>query len=472
MFYIKCDKLTVVKIALAMKNAFLFGGKHGFNYIGTATHNILPIAAFGIKNKSGRTETKMVHVNEKMLEDYAKFAVQVGSNPQPGQTFIINAPISAAHFARCCAAVAYGLGVKEVVMHYDDEKFSRIKMQYTDTEVLEDVKPWILQSYLNYAESEGGASVLRIVARDPEIYKGIDTEKIARVNNAISRALKPWRNYTMNDKVQWSIVAVPSAAWAQKVYPGMDSDAAQERLWATIFDVCRVSGGNVVQAWHEHVEKTVQKRNRLNELNLDSVRLVSANGTDLTIGLADDAVWEGAQSTTPEGYTFIANIPTEEVFTAPHRKRTNGIVFGTKPYVYNGNIINNFSLTFKDGIVVNYSAQTGADLLEELLNTDDGARSLGEIALVPNSSPINKSGVLFFNTLFDENASCHIALGAGYPGTIVGGSTMTTPELLEKGVNDSLVHEDLMVGAPDMTITGLTKDGETVTIFKNGEWAI
>ena len=268
-----------------------------------------------------------------------------------------------------------------------------------------------------------------------------------------------------------TIVAIPSAPWAQKVFPGVPAEQAQAQLWDAIFDVCRVKDGNVVEAWKAHVAKMTARRDRMNALGLESIRLQSANGTDLTIGLADGHVWEGAQSKTPEGYTFIANIPTEEVFTAPHRDRVDGVVKGTKPYVYNGNLIEGFSVTFKAGKVAAYTAERGEELLGQLLDTDEGARHIGEIALVPASSPINRRGILFYNTLFDENAACHIAFGKGYPGTVEGGTAMTKAGLLAHGVNDSIIHEDVMVGAPDMRITGRTRAGETVAIFENGEWA-
>ncbi len=409
-------------------------------------------------------------MNETLIKQYAEFAVKIGTNPQKNQTLIINAPVEGAFFARACAEVAYTMGVREVVVFYADEKLTRMKMLNADIEVLEDIKPWVERRHLDYLESEGGACYLHIIAEDPEIFKGIDSEKVDRAHVAASKAAKPRREYTMKDKVQWSIVAIASPAWATKVFPDMPVDEAEEKLWNAIFDVCRVTNGNVVEEWKAHIAKMIAWRNRMNALQLDSLHLMSANGTDLTIGLADDHVWEGAQSETPEGYTFIANIPTEEVFTAPHLARTNGVVKGTKPYVYNGNLIENFSVTFQEGKVVDYSATSGAELLGQLLDTDEGARHIGEIALVPASSPINKSGVLFFNTLFDENAACHIAFGAGYPGTVKGGTAMTKAELLEKGVNDSLIHEDVMVGSADMHITGTTKTGEVIEIFQNGEW--
>ncbi len=412
------------------------------------------------------------NMNRELVRQYAEFAVKIGANPQPGQTLIIRAPIEGAFFARECAKAGYEAGAREVVVHYQDEKLSRIQMEYTAVEVLEDVKPWLQRSFLDYIESDGGACMLSIVARDPEIYKGLDAEKIDRANQAAMKAQEEWRSYTMNDRIQWSIVAIPSEAWATKVFADVSPQQAQEQLWDAIFDVCRVKNGNVVNEWKEHVANMMVRRDKLNELKLESIHMESANGTDLTIGLAEDHVWEGAQSKTPEGYPFIANIPTEEVFTAPHKDRVNGVVKGTKPYVYNGNLIENFSVTFRDGKVVEYSADRGEELLGQLLDTDEGARSIGEIALVPATSPINQRGVLFYNTLFDENAACHIAFGQGYPGTVKGGTAMTPEQLSAHGVNTSIIHEDVMVGAADTRITGKTKTGETVLIFENGVWAI
>ncbi len=413
----------------------------------------------------------MYTVDEKSLAKYAEFAVRIGANPQPEQTLIIRAPIEAAHFARLCATAAYAYGVKEVVVHYNDEKLSRIKMQYTDVEVLEDVKPWTVQSLLNYIESDGSACILSIVSRDPEIYKGLDSEKIDRANIASSKAIAPYREYILKDKIQWSIVAVPSPAWARKVFPNVSDDEAMQNLWQAIFDVCRVNEDDIVGAWKEHSEKLKNYKNILNEHDFASVHLKSSNGTNLTIGLAEDALWDGGSSFTHKNYEFMPNIPTEEIFTAPHKDKVNGIVYGTKPYVYNGNLIVDFCVTFKDGVVIDYDAKEGKELLGQLLDTDEGARRIGEIALVPSTSPINKSNILFYNTLFDENAACHIAFGEGYPGTVLGGNDMNDEQLLAKGVNKSLIHEDVMVGADDMTITGIKKDGETVLLFENGVWA-
>ena len=411
-------------------------------------------------------------MNQELLNKYAAFTVQVGVNVQKGQTLIIRCPVEGAYFGRACMEAAYKAGARDVVIRWEDEKAARIRMELGEEEALSETKPYELRSYLDYAESEGGCCLLAIHASDPEIFKGLDTAKINRVSLARQEALKPWREYTMKDRVQWCVVAIPTPAWAASVFPGLSEDEAQEKLWSAIFDVCRVTGGDPVSAWKEHVAKTASCRDKLNELQLESIHMTSANGTDLTVGLAEGHTWEGACSKAENGTVFIANVPTEEVFTAPHRERVNGVVKGTKPYVYNGQLIEGFSVTFKDGVVVEYSAEKNAELLGQLLDSDEGARRIGEIALVPASSPINRSGLLFYNTLFDENAACHIAFGAGYPTTVKGGAAMTTEELLACGVNDSAIHEDVMVGAEDMTITGLTKSGETVTIFENGEWAI
>lgn len=411
-------------------------------------------------------------MNQELLNKYAAFTVQVGVNVQKGQTLIIRCPVEGAYFGRACMEAAYKAGARDVVIRWEDEKAARIRMELGEEEALSETKPYELRSYLDYAESEGGCCLLAIHASDPEIFKGLDTAKINRVSLAKQEAMKSWREYTMKDRVQWCVVAIPTPAWAASVFPGLAEDEAQEKLWSAIFDVCRVTGGDPVSAWKEHVAKTSACRDKLNELQLESIHMTSANGTDLTVGLAEGHTWEGACSKAENGTVFIANVPTEEVFTAPHRERVNGVVKGTKPYVYNGQLIEGFSVTFKDGVVVDYSAEKNAELLGQLLDSDEGARRIGEIALVPASSPINRSGLLFYNTLFDENAACHIAFGAGYPTTVKGGAAMTTEELLACGVNDSAIHEDVMVGAEDMTITGLTKTGETVTIFENGEWAI
>ena len=303
-------------------------------------------------------------------------------------------------------------------------------MELAKEEDLCELKPYELRSYLDYAEDPDGCCTLAIHAADPEALAGLDAGKVNRVNLARRTFMKSWQEYTMNDRVQWCVVAVPAPGWAAKVFPELPVDQAMEKLWEVIFDVCRVSTGDPVTAWKEHVAKTAARRDQLNAWNLDRVHITSSNGTDLTVGIAQDATWEGASSKSERGIEFIANVPTEEVFCAPDRNRVEGIVYGTKPYVYNGQLIEGWHVTFKDGQVVEHGAEKNANLLAELLSTDENANRIGEIALVPASSPINRSGVLFYNTLFDENAACHIAFGAGYPTNIRGGASMTRAQLM------------------------------------------
>ena len=408
-------------------------------------------------------------MNDKLLKQYGEMAVKAGVNIQPGQTLIINAPITATDLVHHCATAAYDAGAKEVVVHWSDEKLSRIKMERTEKDVLCDIKPWIQDSYLQYIRSEGSAAILSITGSDPQLYKGIDVAKVNAAAIARMNALAEYRDYTMASRIQWCVIAVPSEGWAKKVFPGLSGEEAVEKLWQTIFKVSRVEG-DAVENWKQHAKQRAERRDRINDMRLEQLHFVSAKGTDLYVGLADDHLWGGVSEYSEAGVEFIPNMPTEELFTAPHKDRVNGVVYGTKPYVYNGDLIEDFVLTFKDGKVVDFDAKTGKDLLAQLLATDEGACRIGEVALVPASSPINKENVLFFNTLFDENAACHIAFGQGYPGTVKGGEKMTTEQLLEKGVNDSVIHEDVMIGSADMTITGLKPDGETVTLFENGEW--
>ncbi len=408
-------------------------------------------------------------MNDKLLKQYGEMAVRAGVNIQPGQTLIINAPITASDLVHHCANAAYDAGAKEVVVHYSDEKLSRIKMERTSQETLCDIKPWIQASYLDYIKSEGRAAILSITGGDPEIYKDIDVKKVNAASLAKMNALSEYRDYTMASRIQWCVIAVPSEGWAKKVFPELSAEEAVEQLWQTIFKVSHVEG-DAVQNWKIYAKQRAVRRDKINAMKLKELHFTSSNGTDLHVGLADDRVWGGVSEYNEQGVEFIPNMPTEELFTAPHKDRVNGVVYGTKPYVYNGSLIEDFVLKFKDGKVVDFDAKSGKELLAELLNTDEGSSRIGEVALVPASSPINKENVLFYETLFDENAACHIALGQGYPGTVEGGEKMTTNQLLEKGVNDSVVHEDVMVGSADMKVTGICENGETVLIFENGEW--
>ncbi len=411
-------------------------------------------------------------MNEKLLQKYATFAVKTAAGLKKDQTLVVRCPVEAAFFARLVAQEAYAVGAREVVVHYNDEKLSRMKMEHCDVEVLEDVKPYAVRTMLDYVDDGEGAVYLSIISRNPELYKGIDTDKVDRSTVALNKAMKEFRELTMSDRVQWTIVAVPGEAWNSKVFPDLPPQEATEKMWEAIFRCTRVEGGDPEGEWEQYIENTLKRREKLNSYRFESVRLQASNGTDLTVGLAQGHTWDGGLSVTPDGKRFIANVPTEEVFTAPHREKVNGRVYGSKPYIYNGDIIEDFYFDFKDGAVVDYDAKVGKELLAKLLDSDENSRRLGEIALVDNNSGVGKSGLLYFNTLYDENAACHIAFGCAYPTNVDGGESMTKEQLEKHGVNTSIIHEDVMVGTADINVTGITADGKEITLLKDGYWVI
>ena len=412
----------------------------------------------------------MENFNE-LLQKYADFIVRVGVNPQPGQTLIINCPLEGAPLARLCVRSAYEAGARDVQVNWQDDAVTRIRMELGSEDALTDHKGWQLRRYLDYAESEGGVCVLHLIADDPELFAGLDGAKISRVNSANRSFMQPWREYTMNDRVQWSIAALPAAPWAKKMFPELDTAAAIEAQWKLIFDTCRVTGGDPVGEWQKHLDRLNELGAKMNALDLESVHFESANGTDLTVGLAEQAVWESAGSKNEKGVPFLPNIPTEEVFTSPDRMRADGIVYSAMPLIHHGNKVDDFWIKFEAGRVVDYDARVGKAMLASIIDTDEGAAHLGEAALISKNTPIRESGVLFYDTLYDENASCHLALGVGFPECIEGGYDMSKEELLEHGVNVSSTHVDFMIGTDDIDITGITPDGREVVIFQNGQWS-
>ena len=412
----------------------------------------------------------MENFNE-LLQKYADFIVRVGVNPQPGQTLIINCPLEGAPLARLCVRSAYEAGARDVQVNWQDDAVTRIRMELGSEEALTDHKGWQLRRYLDYAESEGGVCVLHLIADDPELFAGLDGAKISRVNSANRSFMQPWREYTMNDRVQWSIAALPAAPWAKKMSPELDPAAAIETQWKLIFDTCRVTGGDPIGEWQKHLDRLNELGAKMNALDLESVHFESANGTDLTVGLAEQAVWESAGSKNEKGVPFLPNIPTEECFTSPMKGQAEGIVYSTKPLSYQGQLIDEFWIRFHEGKAVEWNAQVNNDLLTKLITMDQGSCYLGECALVPFDSPINQSGLLFYNTLFDENACCHLALGMGFADTIRDFQSKTLEECRAMGVNDSMVHEDFMIGSADLSIDGVCEDGKTVPLFRNGTWA-
>ena len=283
-------------------------------------------------------------------------------------------------------------------------------------------------------------------------------------------ALKEWRSYTLTDKCKWSIVSVPTKPWAHKIFPDIHENEAVDKLWDLIFKCTRVDQEDPIEAWRQHNANLETRTEFLNKKNFKTLKYKSSK-TDLTIGLPENHIWESGASVDPNGINFNPNMPTEEIFCLPHKYEVNGVVHSTKPLVYGGNVIDDFSLTFKDGKIIDCSAAKGEETLKNLIATDEGSHYLGEVALVPHKSPISDTNVVFYNTLYDENASCHLALGSAYATCIKDGANLPREEYDKYGINDSLTHVDFMIGSPDLQIVGETHDGETVQIFKDGNWA-
>ncbi|MSS42806.1 aminopeptidase [Anaerosalibacter bizertensis] len=406
---------------------------------------------------------------EQMLEEYAQLAVKTGINIQKGQTLVINSPIECSDFVKLVAKYAYEEGAKEVHVEWHNEDLTRMKYDHAPIEVFENFPKWKADGFEQFAED--GAGFLSISASNPELLKGVDPKKVAANNKSSSKAMEKFREYTMNNHVSWCVISIPTSDWAMKVFPDIPKEEAVEKLWEAIFKTVRIDKEDPIEAWNEHLNNLDEKLEFLNEKEFKNLHYTSSNGTDLIIELPKGHIWSGGGDYNTKDVFFVANMPTEEVFTLPKKTGINGTVVSTKPLNYSGNLIDNFKLTFKDGKVVDFEAEKGYETLKNLLDTDEGARYLGEVALVPYDSPISNSNILFYNTLFDENASCHLAFGMAYPTCIEGGSKMNEKEKEAHGVNSSLVHVDFMIGSKDLDIVGETDEGEKLQIFKDGNWA-
>ncbi|WP_377887274.1 aminopeptidase [Alkalihalobacillus sp. R86527] len=404
----------------------------------------------------------------KNLQKYADLAVKVGVNIQEGQTLVVNAPLTSAEFVRKIAESAYDAGAKNVHVEWNDESLTRIKYEKAPDEAFKEFPMWKAKGFEELAEND--AAFLSIVSSNPDLLKGIDPERISKASKTAGKALEGYRDYIMSDHNSWSVVAVPSKQWAEKVFPEAPEDKQEELLWEAIFDATRVSKGDPVQAWKEHSANLEQKVDYLNEKHYSKLHY-RAPGTDLTIELPEAHQWVGGISENAKGNHFVANMPTEEVFTIPHKQGVNGVVTSTKPLSYGGTVIEEFSLTFEEGRIVKAEAKSGNDTLQHLLETDEGARYLGEVALVPHDSPISNVDTIFFNTLFDENASNHLAIGNAYSFCLEGGKTKSKEELQAAGANESVTHVDFMIGSAEMDIDGIKSDGSSEPVFRSGNWA-
>ncbi|WP_296257061.1 aminopeptidase [uncultured Ezakiella sp.] len=393
-------------------------------------------------------------------------AVQKRENP----IIWINANTENLPFARELTKMAYECGAAEVKVNIVDEVLSRLNMEGMSEERLAHFGEYKLDERMDYIKD--GVAFISITGSNPDLFKGIDPKRLQIRNRASSKVMKPAMKYTMNDINSWTVVGYPTKAWAKNVFPDLDEDKAFERLKTEIFKTVRLDHEDPVAAWEEHLDKLAKRGEVLNNLQLKELHYKTDRGTDFRIGLPENHIWVGAESKDDRGYRFLPNLPTEEIFTAPDNRVAEGIVYATKPLNLSGSLVEDFWIRFEGGKAVEVGAKKGEDQLKELISRDEGACRLGEVALVSVKSPINTSGLIFYNTLFDENASCHLALGAAYPTCVEGGVDMDDEELKKHGINDSQIHDDFMIGDETLSIVGIDKDGKEHQIFKNGDFVI
>ena len=406
---------------------------------------------------------------EEKLREYARLLVQVGLNPYPGQRMVISSPVECAAFARLCAREAYDAGCCEVVMNWTDDTMTRMKYLHAAEEVFGTVPLW-RRHFFNDQALEGTA-YLAISASDPENLKGVDSKRIIAAQRASGKALKDFDRLQMCGGFPWCIASIPIPSWAARVFPDKGEAEAVSALWDAIFRAVRVTGdGRAVERWQEHLETLERRLEKLNALGLKSLHYTNSLGTDLTVELPEGHIWESGGDRTLAGRPYIANIPTEEIFTSPLKTGANGVVYSSMPLVHDGNVIDKFRFVVKAGKIVEARAERGEETLKAAISVDEGAAYFGEAALVPYDSPISNQNLLFYNTLFDENAACHIAFGEAYP-CLEGGQRMSKDELKKRGLNDSITHVDFMIGTPDLSIVGTTRDGREVPIFIQGNFA-
>lgn len=414
-----------------------------------------------------KTTTSLLSHDER-LDRLAEIAVRVGLQLRAGQELVLTAPVDALPLVRRITAHAYKAGASLVTTLFSDDETTLLRFKHAPDDSFDHASGWLYDGMA--AAFRGGAARLAVIGEDPSLLSGQDSQKVARANRARSAAYKPALELIVGFDINWSIVSYATPAWAKAVFPDEPAPVALARLWDAIFAASRVDGPDPVAAWTQHNAALNARTSLLNAKRFSALHF-QGPGTDLTVGLADDHWWEGGASTAKNGIVCNANIPTEEVFTTPHRLRVDGTVRSTKPLSYQGTLIEDIAVRFEGGRIVESTARTGADVLAKVLATDEGARRLGEVALVPHSSPISRSGILFYNTLFDENAASHIALGQAYTKCIRDGDKLTPPQLTEKGANTSLIHIDWMIGSDKINVDGIRRDGTSEPLMRGGEWA-
>lgn len=412
----------------------------------------------------------MTNYKEK-LQQYAELLVKVGMNVQPKQPVFIRSSVETLELTHLIVEEAYHCGASDVRVVYSDPTLKRLKFENESVEHFanHEIKSYDVEARMDYVKR--GAANLALISEDPDLMDGIDSQKLQAFQQQNARAFKGYMESVQKNQFPWVVAAFPSNAWAKRVYPELSVEEAYIKFIDEVFDIVRIDGNDPVENWRQHIANLSVYAQKLQQKNYHALHYVS-EGTDLTVGLAKNHIWEDATSyVNGKEQAFIANIPTEEVFTAPDRNRVDGYVTNKLPLSYNGTIIDQFKLMFKDGEIIDFSAEKGEAVLKDLINTDEGSRRLGEVALVPDDSPISNRNTIFYNTLFDENAACHLAIGSAYAFNIQGGTEMTVEEKIASGLNDSNVHVDFMIGSSDLTIYGIFEDGSKELVFENGNWA-
>ena len=406
-------------------------------------------------------------MKKSILKEYAKLIAVKGVNIRKGQEVVISADIDQPEFVELLVRECYLAGASEVTVEWGYQPLTVYHTRYRSQKIMNRIKDWELEK-LKYRAAVLPCMIY-LTSEDPDGLRGVNQTKLNKARQAKYPVIKPIRR-SMENKYQWCIAGVPGKAWAKKVFPGMRVSQAVEKLWEAILHTSRAES-DPLAAWDAHNADLKKRYDYLNGLGIDKLHYSSSNGTDFTVGLNPIGRFCGGGETSLQGIFFNPNIPSEEIFTSPMKGIADGIVYATKPLSYNGELIEDFSVRFENGKAVEVKAAKGQKLLEEMIAMDENAGYLGEVALVPWNSPINETGILFYNTLYDENACCHLALGAGFNDCLIGFENMTPEECIEKGVNDSMIHVDFMIGSPDLEIVAYTRDGKTVKIFENGTWA-
>lgn len=406
---------------------------------------------------------------ERNLEKYAELVVKVGVNLQPGQDFLIEAPMECLQLTRLIVDKAYAAGAGFVQVQWQDDEVTRSKLLHGNDAAIDYYPEWHASMLERFVEK--GGALLHIKVPDPDLYRGIDASLVSRAAKAAATARKTYSHYVRTSKFSWCLIKAPTEAWAAKVYADVPEERRIETMWDAIFRMNRVYDEDPVASWRAHLDELRRMRKRLNDKRYAALHY-RAPGTDLRVELPEGHIWLGGDKDNGFGVPFVANMPTEEVFTMPKRTGVNGAVASTKPLNVNGAIVDRFSFVFENGRAVRYEAEVGYEHLDQLMRMDEGARYLGEVALVPFRSPISDMNRIFYNTGIDENASCHLAFGSCYPTNLENGATMSPEELKERGGNTSLIHVDFMMGASDMDIDGILPDGTAEPVFRQGNWAL